>query len=208
MHDLTIQQPAADGSTEQLFLLFHGVGSHAQDLRGLATALAARHPRAWVVNVQSPDPSDQGQGWQWFSVKGVTSDNRPERVAATMPRFVQAVHGWQQRSGVPAGNTTLLGFSQGAIMALEATQRQPALAARVAAMAGRFAAPPRHAAKGVRIHLLHGQADTVVPTTCSVDAHAQLQALHADVTLDLIPNLGHGIDEQMAARLWARLATP
>lgn len=205
MHDLLIQQPATDGSTEQLFLLFHGVGSNAQDLRGLATALAARHPRAWVVNVQSPDPSDLGQGWQWFSVRGITDDNRPQRVAAALPAFLQAIARWQRRSGVPSGRTTLMGFSQGAIMALAATQQQPAPATRVVAMAGRFATPPLHAPTDIRIHLLHGQADVVVPAQGSVDAHARLQALQADVTLDLIPGLSHGIDEQMASRLWQRL---
>lgn len=208
MNDLIIQRPdASSGPATQLFLLFHGVGSNAEDLRGLATTLAGRHPEAWVVNVRSPDASDMGQGWQWFSVRGVTSDNRAYRVATAMPGFLQAVTAWQQHCGVPASGTTLLGFSQGAIMALESTQVSPTVARRVVAMAGRFAAPPqRVAAGGVRVHLLHGQADNVVPTQASVEAQAQLQALHADVTLDIFPGLGHGIDARMAARLWELLA--
>jgi len=48
----------------------------------------------------------------------------------------------------------------------------------------------------------------VVPTSESVAAHAQLQALGADVTLDLIPGLAHGIDAQMMACLHERLASP
>jgi predicted esterase len=69
---------------------------------------------AVIVSVQAPDA--QGSGRQWFSVQGVTEDNRPARVAATMPRFVQAVREWQQASGVDTASTTLIGFSQGAIM--------------------------------------------------------------------------------------------
>jgi phospholipase/carboxylesterase len=46
----------------------------------------------------------------------------------------------------------------------------------------------------------------VVPTSESVHAHAQLQALGAKVTLDLIPGLGHGIDAHMMACLHERLS--
>jgi phospholipase/carboxylesterase len=207
MRDLIIQQQnAVDSRASGLFLLFHGVGSNAENLRGLGESLAARHPQAWVVSVQSPDPSDLGQGWQWFSVRGVTPDNRPERVATAMPRFLQAVAAWQRHAAIDADRTTLLGFSQGAIMALEATQLPQRIAARVVAMSGRFAAPPQRAPERTCIHLLHGQADSVVPTQESVEAHARLAALHADVSLDLFPGLGHGIDGRVLATLNGRLA--
>jgi phospholipase/carboxylesterase len=207
MNDLIVQQPALNGTpAEHLFLLFHGVGGSAEDLHALGTALAIRHPRAWIISVQAPQPADQGLGWQWFSVRGVTDDNRADRVAHAMPSFLQAVTRWQQHSGVPASHTTLLGFSQGAIMALATTQQALPAASRVAALAGRFAVAPTQVPPGTRIHLLHGQADSVVPTQASVDAYTQLQALRATVTLDVFPHLGHGIDARVAARLWERLA--
>jgi phospholipase/carboxylesterase len=207
MRDLIVQEPRpADGQATGLFLFFHGVGSNAEDLRGICSGIAAKHPQAWVVSVQSPDPSDLGRGWQWFSVRGVTAENRPLRVAATMPRFAQAIATWQRQTGLDADRTTLVGFSQGAIMALEATQLPQRVAGRVVAMAGRFAATPQRAPQGTRIHLLHVQEDGVVPAQASIEAHAQLAALHADVSLDLLPGLGHGIDARMAARLYERLA--
>ncbi len=48
-------------------------------------------PPAWVVSVRSPDPCDQGSGWQWFSVRGVTENSRPARIAEAMPVFVRSV---------------------------------------------------------------------------------------------------------------------
>jgi phospholipase/carboxylesterase len=206
MQDLIIQQPpSTEGKGVELFLLFHGVGSTAENLRGLGESIAARHPHAWVVIVQSPEPSDLGQGWQWFSVRGVTEDNRAERIAKAMPGFVDTIATWQHTAGATADRTTLVGFSQGAIMSLEATQSPRNVAGRVVALAGRMATPPKRAAEGLRIHLLHGQADGVVPTQCSVDASARLQALQADVSLDLIDGLGHGIDARMLACLHERL---
>jgi phospholipase/carboxylesterase len=206
MNDLIIQKPGlGPEDTAELFVLFHGVGASAANLQAVGESLASRQPNAWVVSVQAPHPSDLGQGWQWFSVRGVTQENRAGRIAEAMPSFVQAVQSWQKESGLGVERTTLVGFSQGAIMSLEATQLAQPIARRVVAMAGRFAQSPRQAPKVTPIHLLHGQADGVVPTQSSIDAHAQLLALGADVSLDLIPGLGHGIDARMMERLHHRL---
>lgn len=199
-NDLLIQRPDA-AATRQLLLLFHGVGSSAEDLRALGEALAAQRPQACVVSVRSPDPSDLGQGWQWFSVRGVTEADRPARVAAAMPRFVQAVRAWQRETDVGPGSTTLIGFSQGALMALESTQLPEPVAGRVIALAGRFAQPPRVAAPQVTLHLLHGDQDRVMPQALATEAMAQWRALGGHGTLDLFPGLGHGIDARVVRRV-------
>lgn len=178
----------------RLVLLFHGVGSSAADLVPLGEAIAQAAPEAMVVSVDAAHPSTLGRGREWFSVVGVTEENRPARIAAAMPAFLQAVAHWQHESGLGPEATVLVGFSQGAIMALEATQADAAPAAHVIALAGRFAQGVRRAPAGVRIHLVHGEQDGVVPTRSSVEAARALQALGAEVTLDLLPGLGHGID--------------
>lgn len=204
-NDLPIQRPEA-AATRQLLLLFHGVGSSAEDLRPLGEALAAQRPQACVVSVRSPDPSDLGQGWQWFSVRGVTEADRPARVAATMPRYVEAVRAWQRETGVGPDGTTLIGFSQGAIMALESTQQSEPIAGRVIALAGRFAQAPRVAPPQVALHLLHGEADRVMPPARATDALAHWHALGGQATLDLFPGLGHGVDTRVMRRLSEHLA--
>jgi phospholipase/carboxylesterase len=198
--DLIVQRPA---KPNQLLLLFHGVGSSARDLAALGEALAPRLPDAVIVSVQAPEAS--GRGWQWFSVQAVTETNRPARVSAAMPGFVQAVMQWQQVCSVGAAATTLVGFSQGAIMALESTQLDTPPAARVIALSGRFARPPRIAHGSVRTHLLHGDTDAVMPVQGAVDALARLQDLGAVATLDLFPGLGHGVDERVVDAIVRRL---
>ena len=201
MHnDLIIQRPA---QPSRLVLLFHGVGSSAQDLAPLGHALSRHLPDALLVSVQAPDAV--GPGWQWFSVQGVTEANRSARVAAAMPRFLQAIQRWQQDSGLDATATTLIGFSQGAIMALEATQLAQAPAGCVVAIAGRFAQPPRVAPQHTRVHLLHGDADPVMPVRLAVEALAQLHRLQTHVTLDRFPGLGHGVDARVLEAIVQRL---
>lgn len=120
---IIVQRPdPATGAAAQLVLLFHGVGSTPEAMLPVAQRMAAAYPQAFIVSVQSPHRSDLGQGFQWFSVQGIDEDNRKARIADAMPSFVATVRYWQQQSGVDADGTSLIGFSQGAIMALESTQ--------------------------------------------------------------------------------------
>jgi phospholipase/carboxylesterase len=202
---LVIQQPARPAG--QLILLFHGVGANAQGMAPLGQAMASHFPQAMVVCVESPHASDLGAGFQWFSVVGVTEDNRPARIAAAMPGFQAEVRHWQALAQTDAAHTTLMGFSQGAIMALESTQ-QPGdpLAGRVVAWAGRFAQPPQHAPHRTAVHLIHGEQDPVIQPAHSLAAAQQLQALNAQVTLDRVPGLGHGVDAQALGCALKRMA--
>ena len=124
-----------------------------------------------------------------------------------MPTFVERVRAWQQEAGIDAMHTTLIGFSQGAIMALESTQRsdEASLAGRVIAMAGRFAQPPRQAPKDTAVHLMHGEQDQVMPIQLAEEAERQLAALGARPSLDRFPGLGHGIDHRVIEAIGLRM---
>ena len=195
MHEASIVIARPPGAT-QLVLLFHGVGSSAANLVPVGEAIAEAAPHAVVVSVDAPHASTLGSGREWFSVVGITEQDRPQRIEQALPLFLDTVGHWQQATGIGPAATTLVGFSQGAILSLEATQvAAPTPAAgRVIALAGRFAQPVRRAPPGVRFHLIHGEQDGVVPTRFSIEAAQALQALGATVTLDLLPGLGHGID--------------
>ncbi|KQT11373.1 esterase [Ramlibacter sp. Leaf400] len=182
-----------------LVLLFHGVGSSPANLVPLAQLIARQQPHARVVSVEGAHPASFGAGREWFPVAGVTEANRPERVAAALPSFESAVRKWQAEAGVAPAGTALVGFSQGAIMSLEATQAAD-LAHRVVAISGRFAQPPRQAPAGVTFRFVHGESDSVIPARFSVEAADRLRSLGADASAQLVPGLAHGIDDR-AARL-------
>lgn len=200
---IVIQQPAAGAS--HLFLLFHGVGSNARDLLPVGQGIARQFPGAMVVSVDAPHASDLGAGRQWFSVVGVTEEGRPARIAQAMPLFLSTVGEWQQTAGVEPAQTTLVGFSQGAIMALESTQQATLPAHRVVAFAGRFATAPRQAPAGLTVHLIHGDQDNVISPRFSHEAAQALKALGGQVTHDSVPGLGHGIDGTAFGQMVTRL---
>ena len=94
---MTLQLP---DSPERLILLMHGVGASPQSMAPLGELLARQFAKAAIISVQAPDASDFGQGFQWFSVQGVTEENRFDRIEASMPRFVETVQYWQTQTDI------------------------------------------------------------------------------------------------------------
>jgi phospholipase/carboxylesterase len=205
MEALIVQQPA--GSARQLVLLFHGLGADERDLSGVGERLAAEYREALVVSVRAPERCDFGFGYQWISPTALDDARRIERVAAALPEFVATVRHWQREARLGAEATVLVGFSQGAMMALEAVAHagDEALAGRVVALAGRFAQLPTSAPSGTTFFLVHGKADDVVHYGFTVVAAQHLVDLGADVVADVIPFVGHQIDDEVLELVIERL---
>ncbi|MDO8945068.1 MAG: esterase [Burkholderiaceae bacterium] len=205
MNDTIFLQKPAD-KADALVLLFHGVGASPADMVTLGRAVAAQQPRAAVVCIRAPHASDPGRGYQWFAVTGITEDNRSGRIAVAMPLFVDTVRHWQHECGIDSAHTTLIGFSQGAIMSLESTRLPEPVARRIVAIAGRYATPFQPDIWSGTLHFLHGDKDPVITVQHSIDAASWLKRAGATVTLDLIPDLGHRIDDRLISALLQRMA--
>jgi len=171
--------------------------------------LAAEYPDALVVSLRAPHPTNFGFGWQWFPVEGIDDASRVERVAVEMPRFVAAIRQWQRETGLGPEATVLLGFSQGAIMVLEAATHagEDVLAGRVVALAGRYAQLPDTNPGGTTLFLIHGKADDVIHYGYTVEGAKHLVALGADVVADVIPFLAHAIHAEVLDLVAKRLRT-
>lgn len=201
----------AHGDPELLYLLLHGVGANAEHMVPLARRLAQEYPQAAVLCLNAPDPFDAvagpTEGRQWFSIRQVDEANRPDRVSAALPAFVATVRALQARFGMTWERTALAGFSQGAIMALEAVQAEPRLAGRVLAFAGRHARAPARVPTDTTVHLFHGLADAVIPAAAAVDSAQTLLELGADVTADVLPGIGHELHPALMDKAIEQLRT-
>ena len=164
------------GAPELLYLLFHGTGATAEYMAPLARRLAQEYPQAAVLCLDADCAFEA---------------DRPDQVAAAMPAFIATIRSLQARFGMPWERTALAGFSQGAVMALEAVQAEPCLAGRVLAFSGRHALAPDHVPQDTSVHLFHGMDDTVIPAAAAVDSAQTLLELGADVTADVLPAIGH-----------------
>ena len=191
-HDhFVVQRP---DNPAQLLLLFHGVGDNPVAMGQIGSWFAPLFPDAVIVSVGGAE--SVGAGRQWFSVEGICEENRQQRVDVIMPTFIETVRYWQQQTGVRPQATALIGFSQGAIMALESIKASAGLASRVIAFNGRYATLPTSASTSTTIHLIHGGEDRVIDLSWAVAAQEALLALGGDVTLDIVEDLPHAIDDR------------
>ena len=169
-HDhFVVQQPA--GAAKQLLLFFHGVGDNPANMGQIGSYFAPLFPEAMIVSIGGVEPCGP-TGRQWFSVQGVTEENRQARIDAIMPVFIETVRYWQQQSGVNAQATALIGFN------------------------GRYASLPQTASTASTIHLIHGGEDRVIDLAHAVAAQEALLRAGGDVTLDIVEDLGHAIDDR------------
>jgi len=192
--------PASGGPARQLVVLLHGWGANGDDLIGLAPAWARALPDARFVSPHAPDPCDQNpMGRQWFSFNQATPAGLlrgAERARAMIEQFVESE---LARLKLPAERAALVGFSQGAMMALHVgLRRVPALGAILGFSGALIGAETLAAEAKARppILLVHGDADPVVPVE---SLHEALDSLgHAGIAAQfhIARGLGHGIDEE------------
>ena len=168
-------------------IFLHGVGGTGASMQPIADALGLTVPAHCP---DGPERFDMGPGRQWFSVRGVTEENRPARVEAAMPAFIRTVKAF----GDPH-DSLLIGFSQGSIMALHAVAAGLPVA-RVFALSGRLAGPIAARTDWPPITLLHGSADPVMPLAVAQATETWLKEAGAKPALKIFDALGHNIDER------------
>ncbi|MDC8787046.1 esterase [Roseateles koreensis] len=209
--DATATPPAivhlpASGAVDLCFILLHGVGADAASMDPLREALRAQYPQAALVSLNGPVPAPGG-GQAWFDVDGLTADSLTERLDQALPELIQRIQSWGLHFELSGERVALAGFSQGATMALEAAQAQEGLVGRVLAFSGGHAKRPDHAPHEVSIHLLHGMADALVPYQPVVTMARTLVSLGADVTADILPDIGHELHPTLIEKGMAQLRT-
>ncbi|HBF45251.1 MAG TPA: hypothetical protein VIC51_13565 [Psychromonas sp.] len=194
MTDLIIQSPV---EFKQLVLLLHGVGSSPVHLKPLGQAIAEKNPHALIVAVAAPFVDERGLS-QWFSVAGVTEQNRPERVAAGLPTFFQRLAPWLQQAREAATTPILFGFSQGGIMLLEAAKTTELRDCSILVCATRFASLPDKALSIRKLSWMHGQLDPLFPPELALQAKLHLEQHGQNIQLQLFARMQHELPAQAA----------
>ena len=163
----------------------------------IAFKFQARFPSAALVVPSGFDPDARGGAAQdWYPTRGLNPDNHRERVASVLPDVEDLVRREQINFGVTASRTVLIGFSQGGTVALEVV-KTPGVAGAVVAFSSRYARLPANGARiSSRIHLVHGEYDSVVSRVYAERAARVLAGLHVPVTLDIVEDLGHALSHR------------
>ena len=174
----SISIPPRQGAASYLVVLLHGVGADAASFQGVARMLGESLQRAELIVPDGFHPFDGGgQGRQWFSVRGVTDENRPVRVRDAGAEVSRWIDVELSRRGLGSDRLVVVGFSQGAIVgAWLAVHRAPRPAA-VVILSGRVAeADVPSAGVGPRVLIAHGDRDGTMPASLVDSGTSVLEA--------------------------------
>lgn len=200
-HAATATETLRSGETGTAALvLLHGRGASARDILEFGRALG-------VEGLDLVAPSAAGGTWNPRSFLAPVEENQPALDSAL--RRVEATVVELLARGLPAERIALLGFSQGACLALEFVPRHPRRYGAVLGLTGGLISPsgtPRDddsgRLDGVPIFLGSGDPDPHVPFERVAATRAILERMGADVELRRYPGRPHTIspDEVAACR--------
>jgi len=180
-------------------VLLHGWGADADDLLDLGEALV-NDPDAndvSLVSLRAPLPHPGGSGRQWYDLLPAPAwDQLPEARSALRQRLLMLA------TSVPLERPALLGFSQGAAMALDVgtDAAGPLPLAALIGCSG-YPHPDWHPGRScTRILLTHGEQDPMVAPGASAEVERALRALGGSVQRLTFPG-GHGIDPALLPTL-------
>ncbi len=180
-----------------LLIFLHGYGANGADLKSLGPFFKDLATEIIIESPNALDPMpDYPGGYQWFPIGDMSEDHLKESCHRVYPDVVKMVQKLQTKHGVDHKETFLIGFSQGTMMALYSTLAEHNLCRGVVGFSGGLFMDPVNikADKSMKITLIHGEDDDVVPATASIKSYDFLKKQGFSVDLNLLDNLAHGID--------------
>lgn len=192
MADSTTGRPDSgllrEGPIEAAFrlVLLHGWGADADDLLDLGELLAG--PDTERVALRAPEPHPMGIGRQWYDLQ------QPGWPGLGAARLALRQRLMDLGKTVPLERTVLLGFSQGAAMALDVASALPI--AGVIACSGYPHPDWLPQAPLPRVLITHGTDDQVVPFAASQEVARLLKAAGGAVEVQPFDG-GHTIQESL-----------
>jgi phospholipase/carboxylesterase len=179
--------PERERGDRPLLVLLHGYGSHEGDL----FQLSPRLPLAPVIASVRAPLSESG-GWAWFSLarRGVGEPSAEEADAAA-----GALLEWLDT--LEYSSVSLLGFSQGAVTALQAMRLDPARFSSIVALSGFVAAgdaPGDIRLAEVRPPVFWGRGteDPIIPHP-AIERTADWLPAHSTATIRIYERLAHAV---------------
>ena len=179
-----LQSGPAD--TGKRLVLLHGWGADADDLIELGRQLCGE--RRQLLALRAPQPHPDGFGRQWYDLQNPSWPDLPQARLALRARLEALGR------SLPLEHTVLLGFSQGAAMALDGGSD---LALEGIVSCSGYPHPGWQAKPAMaKVLLTHGKNDPVVPYAASEELLRLLQLQQARV--ELVSSAGqHGIDAEL-----------
>lgn len=191
--------PASGGKTKQLVVLLHGYGADGNDLIGLAPHWQKSLPDAAFVSPNAPEPCEMNPfgGRQWFALTMRDPSEYWRGVNVAAPHLNAFLDAELAKHDLDETALSLVGFSQGTMMALHVGLRRQKAPAAIVGYSGLLAGP-EHLSDEIKVKppvlLIHGAMDDVIPVAALSTAESALANVGIPVQSHISQGLGHGID--------------
>ncbi|HLE51795.1 MAG TPA: dienelactone hydrolase family protein [Anaerolineales bacterium] len=197
MNSLHQNQPilTAGASLDQAqaaMVLIHGRGASAEGILSLAAEL---DHKGFVY--LAPQAAEQ----TWYPYPFMTPIEQNEPWLSSALDAIASVLDRQFANGIPVERTILLGFSQGACLALEYAARNARRYGGVAGLSGGLIGPPGTprdhpgSLAGTPVFLGCGDPDPHIPRQSVLESERVFKRLDGDVTTRFYPGLGHAVNK-------------
>lgn len=191
-----LRRPAQSGKAEWLVIFLHGYGSNGADLMSFADYWQSSMPNVAFVAPDGPEATKDG-GFQWIGKRPAGDPRLYDDAVEIAPALHGFIDGELAREGLDASRLALVGFSQGAVMALHLGLRRTVPPAAVLGYSGGLVGADKLKDEIVSkppVMLVHGEQDELAPLYGMM---ASVKALtEAGVACQglPIPGLGHAVD--------------
>jgi phospholipase/carboxylesterase len=171
-------------------IFVHGRGADARDILGLAGEVDPG-------DIAYAAPEAAAHTWYPYSFLAPMAQNEPG-----LSSGLRVLHGLVARfeaAAIPRARILLLGFSQGACLALEYAARHAHRFGGIAGLSGGLIGPPgtsrnyEGSLAGTPVFLGCSDVDPHIPRERVVETSEVLQRMGAAVTMRLYPNMGHEV---------------
>jgi len=188
-----------------LFFCFHGYGSNANDMGGIASLFVENDTKlnnTLVICLNAPDLWENGineENRQWFSLRSMEEKDIYNGLISIKEVIFNEIEFWLKKYNLSYKDIFLMGFSQGAIISLFYGLRMPEKIAGVISFSGTLIGAKNlneELKSKPEICLIHGNEDEVLDCSYSKIANRILDSLGIKNILYIIDGLNHSIDDR------------
>lgn len=205
-----VRLPLDKSPNPPAIILLHGYGSNEADLFALKDFLP---PAYLIISARAPR-SLSDNAWQWFRMENKNGAREAQQADVTeSSRLLKAFIG-EISQKYKTDAVTVIGFSQGAMMAYEIGLTAPGLLQGIVPLSGRVFPWLKNGTKTsaklqqLRVFIGHGDADDRVPYAEAISADAFLKTIKMAPVFKTYRGLQHSINATELKDLNSWLAIP
>jgi phospholipase/carboxylesterase len=184
---------------DYLFIILHGYGANGKNLIGLGQVFNKAFPNAYFIAPNAPQDHELGSydGFQWFSLIDRSHDVIAPEVNKANQGLNEFINKNLNNFSLKKENIIIVGFSQGAMMAMYSALDSLEEYKAVIAFSGRLILPEwlgKKTNSKPKICIIHGMNDDVVSCENADLAYNELKNIGILAEKNLLDNLYHEID--------------